>query len=159
LNYERLEKENIDLKIELEELEEKYKTQELHWEKIKSGRIESYGDIGSAIVLKLLSNPNIQKMIPGADTLGGILNPTEKSVRKNTPPEEGASFSRADGGDNQLSEQDKAYLIVIRDMVELVKNESQLENIMQIIRLLTLNPVAIPSTIKHIENFLKNDPY
>ena len=167
LYHERLEKENKELRLKLQESEEKYSTQEQYWEKIRSGKLDSYGEIGSAIVVKLLNNPNIQKMIPGGDILNGILQPTQNpaiSTSQNAPENETASFSRAEEteeknirADTNLSEEDLNYLQFLRDVSEHL-DEQQLEVIMDIIRQLTLNPVVLKSTSKHIRNFLNSKP-
>ncbi|HKC66773.1 MAG TPA: hypothetical protein VKG26_00950, partial [Bacteroidia bacterium] len=59
--------------------------------------------------------------------------------------------------DTQLSEQDKGYLMLIRDLQK-VLNEEQMECMISIIQSLALNPIALKSTRKHIQNFLKGRP-
>jgi hypothetical protein len=126
--------------------------------------VDSYGEIGSAILLKLLSNPSIQKMVPGLDVLGGIFQSTQDSTLQNSSQNEAATFSRTEETkgkneitDNSLSERDQNYLQFLKDISECL-DEQQIESMVSIIHLLTHNPVALKSTAKHIQNFLNNKP-
>jgi hypothetical protein len=164
LHYERLEKENDELKTKLEESEEKYSTQQQYWENIKNGKLGSYGEIGSAILISLLGNPNIKKMFPALNMLGNIAQPEQDTTLGNMPQEE-ATFTRkgeenkepTTSTNNQLSEEDQNYLKFLRDVSERL-NDIQLDCMINIISLLTNNPVALKSTHKHIQNFLNCKP-
>lgn len=161
--YENLEKENEELKAQLEELEEDFTKQEEHWEKIKNGKINSFGEIGSAIVLNLLNNPGIRKRFPGLNALGDLGQ--VPSTAQETNQEEKATFRRKGQKEeesektteNNLSEQEILYLDFLRKLSECL-DEKQMETLIHIIAALGKNPIALNSTYKHILNFLNGKP-
>jgi hypothetical protein len=170
LYYERLEQENEELKSQLQESEEKFRTQQEHWDNIKNGKVASYGEIGSSVLMSLITNPTVRKMFPALNKLGDIEQvlqgtTTENESKDNTTQEEneGATFKRKTPAqpqaDNniQLSEQDKKYVTFFKDLAQKF-NEQQIQYMMNIIRLLRQNPLALKSTYKHIQNFLKGKP-
>jgi len=167
--YEKLEIENQELKAKLEESEQKFKNEQEYWEEIKKGKVASFGEIGSAVLTSLLSNPNLQKMFP---TLAMFGNPNQvvNSPLGNPPQQQEASFKRkgekaesknkedqANASGNGLNEQEKNHLRFFRELSRRF-DEQQLGILMNILKLLIPNPQALRSTQKHIQNFLNNKP-
>ncbi|HKC68133.1 MAG TPA: hypothetical protein VKG26_07870, partial [Bacteroidia bacterium] len=85
LYYERLEQENEELKIKLEESEEKFKSQQQHWDNIKNGKLASYGEIGSSIIMSLITNPTARKLFPALNKLGDIEQVLQGTTVENKP--------------------------------------------------------------------------
>lgn len=160
--YEGLEKENEELKAEIQELEEDFAKQQEHWENIKTGKIHTIGEMGSAILLSLASNPTVQRAFPGLKMLGG-LGQVPKQEGNNSSQEETATFRRKDEKSQEpdpqsdLTEDDRMIVGLFRDLPKLLDRQ-QMEMMIHVLFALAENPAALKSTHKHIQNFIKSKP-
>lgn len=174
LHYESLEKENEELKAGMEELQNTFKAQEEHWGKMKEGQLNSYSEIGSAILVNLLYSPQIRKMFPALNAFGDLGGHPEGGKQEdtnqgNTKQEEGATFRRKEEkketegnktdetaqNDENTEEQD--YVELFRSIQERF-DQNQLEYLKNILVLLVDNPVALKFANKQLQNFLNDKP-
>lgn len=161
IRFETLEKENAELKEQLEEKEKTNEQLEERLQQMRDGKLLGIGEMGSAIVMKVLGHPTMQKNFPGLQGFSEMVN---NETNTQTKQQESASFQRK--GENKeeskeekeqyaetISEEERGYMILIRDLQSRL-SPFQLSSVMHILDLLTQCPVAIGSTQKHLNNFL-----
>lgn len=161
IRYDQLEKENKELKSKLEECERDNDKLHDDLEQLKQGKLLSIGEMGSSIIMGLVKHPKVQENFPALS--GFAEGSTKEQTANEVKPEEEASFKRKGEPEKKddvvetVSEEEKGYMLLIRDLEERL-NPNQLASAMHILRLLTENPSAIGSTMKHLNNFLSVPP-
>ncbi len=157
IRFDELEKENASLKENITAKENEIKELNKNFDELKAGKLLSMSEIGTNVLMGILSNPSIQKKFPVLNGLSG----TPPQTQPETAQEENASFKRKgepsheeeESEEEGLTEEDRRYLILIRDL-QIRLTKFQLTAVMHILDVLTKYPIAIGSTQKHLNNFL-----
>lgn len=155
IRLEALEKENEELKDDVKEKQATIDQLSTRLQEVYDGKLITIGEMGSAVVMRLLQNPSIRKTFP---VLEGIV-PTAAPEQK-AEPEQQASFSRKgetareEENSQELTEEEERHLMLIHDLQERLSS-FQLGSVMHILDILTRCPEAIGSTLKHLSNFVE----
>lgn len=152
--FEELEKENGELKTELGEKEKTIDQLTNRLQELHDGKLIGIGEMGSAVLMKLLQHPKVRATFPVLEGLSG------SETSNDIPHEHQATFSKK--GEKQeenneqveLSEEEEGYLLLIRDLQARL-TPFQLSSVMHILDILTNCPEAIGSTLKHLNNWIE----
>ena len=161
-HYQDLESENASLKSELLEKTREVAELTVSVQDAKEGRLTTVTDVGTSMLLKIVTLPGVQKKFPFlqeiSDTLGHV-DPNQETAKNET-----ASFSRKASADEdaveetsakKLSHKELGYLKLIKDLEEILTDQ-ELNAVMQILDILTKFPNSIGPTLKHLMNFLNS---
>jgi hypothetical protein len=152
VRLEELEKENAKLKTEVEEKQSLVDQLSNRLQELYDGKLMSYGEIGSAIVMRLLQSPQLRQTFPVLEGLVGTKVPETKIA-----PDQEATFTRKGEktpvANEELTDEEQRYLLLIQDLQERL-SPFQLSSVMHILDILTRCPDAIGSTLKHLMHFL-----
>ena len=163
LDFERLEEENDRLTQDVESKTKLIDELTDLLQKARDGKLITFSQIGSALLSGALNHPKLQGLFGGLSGTPQEQTPTAEQ----TNPESQASFTRkADVSDAKevseekepaLTEEEQRYMQLVKDLAERL-DKHHLSSVMHILDLLTLHPQVIGSTVKHIHNFLNQNP-
>jgi len=153
MRLEQLEKENGELKTAVSEKEKTIDQLTTRLQELHEGKLIGIGEMGSAVLMKLLQHPKVRATFPVLEGLSGSEEPND------IPPEQQATFSRKgekqeeNDGRVELEEEEEGYLLLIRDLQARL-TPFQLSSVMHILDILTRCPEAIGPTLKYLSNWI-----
>lgn len=162
LHYEQLMEENEELKEQLAEYERTIELLEEDKENIKGNRDLTLEHILGRFFTGAVKSDFVQENFPIVKDLGFVSKPQGNPNYE----EEQATFKRKGDRPNVevedaealvLSDEDKSYISIMRQVKERV-NDIDYGNLLHLLDMLTINPQAIPFSIKQLSNYLKQKP-
>lgn len=125
---------------------EHYKTKKLHLGDI------NLGELTSVVVEGMIRrNPQMLAKIPGGESLAGIIEKDnqerEEAAQQKTTPEGEATFKKKEEQTAGLSDEEKRYLGVLREMEEKFDDE-QVEKVVKIIQSLAADTTQIDPVVE-----------